>query len=295
MRIIISGYDIHYCATFSIGVGLSAMVREVLHYEKHEVGADLPWLIMVHGAGGNIATWKRQSDFFKGKINLIVLDMRDHGKSKDMEHPNWYSFHFIIQDLLSVLKDAGIEKAWWMGVSLGSILVRAVAHFHPDKVEGVIVPGGIFLTDFRLGTLIRFARFLTPILPYPVMYKLFAWFTMPKPRHAVARRLIIRESGKLNQAEYNRWLTLYSEFNGLLRLMFDNPPPKPVYAIMGDEDYVFLEAAKKYCSKWSNAHLAIIPSCGHVCNLDKAAHFNELALRFIEENTNILSYQDVER
>jgi pimeloyl-ACP methyl ester carboxylesterase len=263
------------------------MTREVLHYEKHLTAPHLPWLIMVHGAGGNIATWKRQTEFFKGKLNLIILDMRDHGQSKNMVHTDWYSFQFIMNDLLRVLQHAAVEKAWWMGVSLGSILVRALAHYHPEKVLGVIVPGGIFLTDFRLGTLIRFARFLTPILPYPVMYKLFAWFTMPKARHAIARRLIIRESAKLNQEEYNRWLTLYSEFNGLLRTLYDSPPTRPVLAVMGDEDYVFLTAAKKYCERWEHARLIIIPSCGHVCNLDNAPEFNTISLRFIEEFANI--------
>jgi pimeloyl-ACP methyl ester carboxylesterase len=270
------------------------MSTQVLHYEKHEVSSDLPWLVMVHGAGGNIATWKRQSDFFKGKLNLIIIDMRDHGQSKGMEHPDWYSFHFIMKDLLLVLEDAGVQKAWWMGVSLGSILVRALGHFHPEKVEGVIVPGGIFLTDFRLGTLIRFARFLTPMLPYPVMYKLFAWFTMPKARHAVARRLIIRESGKLNQQEYNRWLTLYSEFNGLLRKMYDNPPKRTVYAIMGDEDYVFLKAALDYGKKWKDAKIDIISECGHVCNLDRPTEFNTLVWNFISAQQNRRTYHNVE-
>ena len=58
----------------------------------------------VHGAGGSIRTWKFQIDLLRRTFALLI-DLRDHGASKDIlpEFPA-YDFDIVAKDIL-VLTD----------------------------------------------------------------------------------------------------------------------------------------------------------------------------------------------
>ncbi|MDA1382773.1 MAG: alpha/beta fold hydrolase, partial [Bacteroidetes bacterium] len=68
--------------------------RDLLHYEIHgEI--DAPWLVFVHGAGGSIKTWKFQIDDLAKDFRLLLIDLRDHGFSKNIQ-PSYESYDFDI-------------------------------------------------------------------------------------------------------------------------------------------------------------------------------------------------------
>ena len=80
----------------------------------HEVIAenpDAPWLVFVHGAGGSIRTWKFQIDAFAPHFRLLLIDLRDHGYSKDIlpEFPA-YDFDIVAKDILVLTDHLGIER-----------------------------------------------------------------------------------------------------------------------------------------------------------------------------------------
>jgi len=70
------------------------------------------WVVFIHGAGGSTATWKFQVEAFKPFYNLLLIDLRDHGKSKEIipEFEN-YNFDIITHDIKAVLDKYQINKA----------------------------------------------------------------------------------------------------------------------------------------------------------------------------------------
>ena len=50
---------------------------------------------------------------------------------------------------------------------------------------------------------------------------------------------------------------------------------------MGDEDYMFLPPVKMTVSKHESAELAVIPTCGHVVNVEKPDLFNSIVIKWI--------------
>lgn len=256
---------------------------EILHYEKYFVDAKSPWMVFVHGAGGSIRTWQKQINFFKGKFNLLLVDLRDHGNSKNIEENSPFDFEGIALDVIRVMDSLNIERAHFLGVSMGSIIIRQIERNDPQRVLSVILAGGIFKMSTKINTLAYLARSLTHFLPFQTLYQLFALVLLPRENHAASRKLFIREAKKLQRKEARKWLSLVKKLNITLRKMFAERINAPCLVVMGAQDHVFLQPARDYVDKYSEVVLQVIDKCGHVCNIERAQEFNKYCHEFIRE------------
>ncbi len=258
------------------------VLRDVLHYDIHRVGHDKPWMLFVHGAGGSVRTWSKQEAFFKGKFNLLLVDLRDHGLSKDVKEANGkFDFDSIARDLVNVMDSLNIAEAHVVGVSMGSIIIRHLEQMAPERVSSVVLAGGIFKMSTKIKVLVFFAKVLSNILPFQMLYQLFALVLLPRNNHAASRRIFIQEAHKLRQKEVKKWFGLLQKLNRTLKDMFRKKIKAPCLVVMGAQDHVFLEPAREYVAKYSDVFLEIIERCGHVCNIERPAEFNQSCLDFI--------------
>lgn len=91
-------------------------------------------LVFLHGLFGS------QQDFLWYKHNLygaagaFSYDLPNHG-SRQGEEP--FSVSYLLADLEQQLRTAGIERALFVGHSLGGQLALRYAALHPERVEGV--------------------------------------------------------------------------------------------------------------------------------------------------------------
>lgn len=255
----------------------------MLHFQTHHLRDDAPWLVFIHGAGGAIATWKYQTEAFKPFFNLLLLDLRDHGLSKNMEpaFPS-YNFDIVCDDILEVIDHLNIEKANFISLSLGSAILQRLDERRPDLIEKMIMAGGIFRATLRMRFLIRISQFLNHILSYDQIYTLFSLIVLPKKNHQKSRRLYRLQAKQLSQSEYMKWVGLYGEFFKVLDEYFHRKLRKMSLVVMGAEDHVFYKAAKRFVAKQEKARLVVFEKCGHICNIEQWQRFNEVALRFLK-------------
>ena len=82
------------------------------------------WITFIHGAGGSSSIWFNQVRFFKAYFNILLIDLRGHGKSKASPDGTQYNFDQIIDDVINVLDANKIKKSHFVGISLGSILIH---------------------------------------------------------------------------------------------------------------------------------------------------------------------------
>ena len=54
----------------------------MLNYTVYRSKKDKPWVTFIHGAGGSSTIWFKQIKSFSKFFNLLLIDLRGHGKSK---------------------------------------------------------------------------------------------------------------------------------------------------------------------------------------------------------------------
>jgi pimeloyl-ACP methyl ester carboxylesterase len=255
----------------------------MISYTTHINPNTSEWVTFVHGAGGSSSIWYKQIKAFTAHYNVLLLDLRGHGSSKQKLN-NHYTFQAIANDIIEVLDFIKLEKSHFIGISLGTIVIRQLAEDYGHRVQSMIMGGAIVKMNFRSQILMRLGNATKYILPYLLLYKFFAFVMMPNKNHKESRSLFIREAKKLYQKEFIKWFKLTAEINPLLRWFRQVELSIPTLYVMGDEDYMFLPAVKKVVtSHVQTAKLAVLSNCGHVVNVQQPTNFNEVVLAYLKQ------------
>ena len=257
----------------------------MINFTIYENKKSEQWVTFVHGAGGSSSIWFKQIRDFKKQYNVLLLDVRGHGESKTSLKTAFkqkYTFSALANDILEVLDFLKIEKSHFVGISLGTILIRQLAEMYPNRVQSMIMGGAILKMNFRSQVLMRLGNMFKYILPYLVLYKFFAFVIMPKKSHKQSRLLFINEAKKLYQKEFIKWFKLTAEINPVLRWFRQVELNIPTLYVMGEEDYMFLPSVRKVVENhYKSSQLYVIENCGHVVNVEQPNAFNAAVLSFL--------------
>lgn len=257
----------------------------MLSYTTYLNNKEKPWVTFVHGAGGSSSIWFKQIRDFKKHFNVLLLDLRGHGNSKpkikDSFNEN-YTFDSITFDIIEVLDHLNIKKSHFIGISLGTIIIRNIVEKYPERVEKVILGGAIMKLNIRSRFLMKVGVVFKSVVPYMLLYKLFAFIIMPRKNHKASRLLFINEAKKLYQKEFIRWFKLASEINPLLKFFREKDTLIPSLYVMGEQDHLFLPSIRKIAEQQQNAILQVIENCGHVVNVEQPITFNQHCITFLK-------------
>lgn len=265
--------------------------KTYIHKEARE------WVVFIHGAGGSSVVWYKQIQTYAKHFNLLLIDLHGHGRSAKLNQDasKSYSFENIALDIVKVLDHQKINSAHFVGVSMGTIIVRKIAEIRKEYVQSMILVGAITRLNLKSRFLVRMGRAFHTVIPYMWLYKVFAFIIMPMDQHGESRNIFISEARKLARHEFIRWFKLTRRLTAKLNKMEAEDPGLPTLYVMGDQDYILLEPVKDLVNKYKNRSLAVIEKCGHVVNIEKADLFNELSIDFIRKlnfNTHLVKSQN---
>ena len=252
------------------------MIHYKIYSRQHK-----EWVVLVHGAGGSSSIWYKQIRAYRKHFNLLEVELRGHGACMIKNSPTKYTLDLVSKDILDVLNSQGIEKAHFVGISLGTMLIRHLAETHPERFHSMLLAGAVIRITPRLHVFLGLANAFKRMVPFIWLYKMFAWVLMPRKTHQSSRHLFIQEAKKLKHREFLRWLTLTAGIAKYLVKINEKDTSIPSLYVMGDEDYVFLEPVKQLVKEQSSSQLVILKDSGHVCNVDQSEKFNEVSLQFL--------------
>jgi len=239
------------------------------------------WITFIHGAGGSSSIWFNQVRFFKSYFNVLLIDLRGHGRSAASPEGTQYTFDKIIEDLIEVLDHNKINKSHFVGISLGSILIQKMLFKYQSRVEKIGLGGAILNLNFQSRVLMFFGNLTQSILPFIWIYTFFAFVIMPYRNHRKSRALFIREAKNISQNEFKRWYKLTKKILPLLEKIRSYKVKTPVLYIMGKEDYMFLPFVKEMVQAHESSSLITLSDSGHVVNIDQPEQFNNNLLTFL--------------
>ena len=96
-------------------------------------------MLCLHGLTRNARDFDNLAERLAGDWRVITLDFRGRGKSDYDTDPNRYVPATYAADVLQFLAELGIEKAIFIGTSLGGIVTMIVAAMAPDRIAGALL------------------------------------------------------------------------------------------------------------------------------------------------------------
>lgn len=98
-----------------------------------DFGGDQPPLLLVHGAGGNLAQMTTLARALRPHHRVVTLDLRGHGRSADGD----WTWDAALGDLAAVCVQLELERPAVVGHSLGGMLATLWGQRHPES-PGVV-------------------------------------------------------------------------------------------------------------------------------------------------------------
>jgi len=240
-----------------------------LYYEVHGHG---PPLILTHGYSSTSQMWQGQIEALSRYHRLILWDMRGHGESDYPDDPDAYSEAHSIGDIAALLDEVGAQRAIVGGLSLGGYMSLAFYRAHPERVRALLIidTGPGFKKDEAREAWNRRAHDTAERFERDGLSALQA---SSRERSGVTHRdatgLAHAARGMLTQRD--------------ARVIESLPAiAVPTLIVVGADDTPFLAASDYMAGKIPGAKKSVVPSAGHMVNIDQPAGFIAAVLPFLD-------------
>lgn len=150
-----------------------------------------PAIVLSNGLGGNIIAWRHLIKYFRDRFQILSWDYRGLYRSGKPPNPDALTMQDHCDDLEAVLKSKKVDKAIFIGWSMGVQLNFEYYRRHPEQFEGLIQINGAFAKPMET---IMGARLLAHLTPQTVG---FLRYGMPRLQFMVP---MLTKKGRLVHA-----------------------------------------------------------------------------------------------
>jgi|SRR6266540_4362638 len=255
-----------------------------IHY--NEVGSGYP-VVMLHGAGPGASSWsnfKQNLEPIAERYRALLVDMPQYGKSEKVviEGGRLTCVSRVLRDMMDQL---GIEKAHFVGNSMGGQVAIKLAIDAPERVDKLAVIGSSPV-----------GQSLFCPMPLEGIKLIGSYYRGDGPSIEKMRTLM---QTLLYDHSFLTEETLRERYEASLdddvaRIMTTTPPGRedlsdqlhlvacPTLIIWGlDDRFGALDIGLLMARKFQNARMHIFSRCGHWAQVEHADEFNRLVLDFL--------------
>lgn len=250
-----------------------------------EVDGEGDAIVLVHGLGGSCNTWTPLMPEL-ARMQAVRPDMpgsaRSH-KAHALAEPG-LSIDRLVASVLRVCSALGIERAWFAGHSLGTIVCQHLAVAEPKRVRGLLLFGPVLAPPdaARDGMRQRAAKARAEGMA-GIADAIVQGALSPSTRETQPVTVaFVRESLLAQDPEgYARTCEALAGAQAADVARIE----APVLLVTGDEDAIAPpQATRTLASKMSNARAEILPRCGHWTPIERAAECRALVRGFLNSH-----------
>ena len=246
-----------------------------LNYELHgKEGA--AWLILSHSLACTVRMWDPQIAAFKDRYRILAYDMRGHGASAAPAGP--YTLDMLADDVLGLMKELGIKRGTFIGLSIGGMIGQMLALKSPAFFDRMVLAdtGHTQTPDMlkQWEERIRIAK--GEGMKALVASTMERWFTPPFRNTPAAKKI----AELIERTPVNGYVgcgQAIMKLNTTARL---KDIKLPVLAITGEQDAA--AAATRYIGEnVPGAKFVSVPQAAHIANVEQAERFNQALRDFL--------------
>jgi pimeloyl-ACP methyl ester carboxylesterase len=272
--------------------------RQVHYLEWGHAG--LPAVVCLHGGGQTAYMFEQLGSALAGRFHVLAWDFADHGDSDpfppdpDLRH---LDRRLLAADAPPLCAEFGIERAVFVGASMGGIVSVTVSAASPDLVAGVV----LLDVGHRMETagVLRIRDFLSAHESFADLDEAAAAIATYLPGREVTKGRLTRN---LRQRPDGRWVwkhglgrrireqrgTIDAENAGaaVVAGMDDDLRGlhRPVLVLRGaNSDVLSEDGAGELMTLLPDARFARITGAGHLAAGDNPESFVSLVTRFLDE------------
>ncbi len=256
-----------------------------LFYQKRGSGTPL---LMIHGLGSSSIDWELQYAELGEHFELIMPDLRGHGKSTqaffDMPNPQ-QSISQFAHDVVDLMQHLGIKSCPVLGYSMGGAIAFEIGiqglknSQQAFQADSLIIVNSI--PSFELDTLRK--KYLVGLR------KVFTkFFSMPKLASIIGRKLfpdnpelakkMVQRNGRNKKPPY------VASFNALMSWQAGErlaDIQQETLFIAADNDYTKVSDKEEAATGMQNAEVIMIENSMHGTPFDQSELFNQVVLDFL--------------
>ncbi len=246
----------------------------------YEITGDGDALLFIHGLGSSCRDWEQQVRFFARRYQVIVFDVRGHGKSG--KPPGPYSMPLFARDTAKLLQALGAAPAHIVGISMGGMIAFQLAVSHPGLVKSLVIvnSGPEYIVQTLKQRLQVWQRFLiVKLLGMRKIGKVLSQRLFPGAEQEALRRVFIERWAENDALAYQETMRAIIGWSVVDRIAGINCPT----LVLGSEfDYTPVAEKQAYVERMTRAKLVVIEDSRHALPLEKPEQFNAAVEAFLE-------------
>ena len=241
-------------------------------------GEGMPF-VMLHANPCDHWMWSYQIASFSRHFRVIAPDMRGYGRTDKPLKP--YPFDALIDDVLGVVEQEGVENGILAGASMGSKMAFKLAVDRPGLFQAHIhVGGNAFRGSSYDARITGYETEDLAIYRAGHLEELFAPGFAGTERGRYICRTILQDTYRLSGKAI---ATLFHSFVDVDLAGQVGSIAEPVLIVNGEYDNS-LSGGRKTAGLIEGARHEVIEGAGHLCILEDPATFDALVTGFLREN-----------
>ena len=238
-------------------------------------------VILIHGLDSNMASLYNLKDALKNKFDVIVYDVRGHGKSSK---PNSFNLEDHVEDLKILMKKLEVEEAHLIGHDMGGLIAKSFTNKYESMVTSLtLITSNLIDSVHGLNKLMiehqdeieGFDKSEALILLLPYMYK-----DQGKAKKWFQNQLIYSRQSAEDSAVATRAIMGFPVFNKDIEIEHVNVP---TLIVNGRYDPLNMgESTDRYNHAFQTLTILEFKQSGHAPHIEEPDHFVEAYLDFID-------------